>query len=662
MNLSKKDKSFILLIVAVIVIFYSLYSLFSYLFFSATFYKSEVSNLFQSQQSSSSQTWLNTSRPIEISDLKNRVILLNFWNHDCLDCEYISLKIKKLEHLYGNSLTIIGVYSKESKNIDDEKSQIVKSILKNNVTYPVIIDNDLKISSSFDIKNIPALVLIDIHGKVKEIYNNEKDLSKIEDDIKNLIKKFKYSLNYKSLPLFFEKNTIADNVLNFPSKILYVKSFKYKSLEVPAVIIANSGDNNIIVSNLFGEVIAKIGSKKVGFTDGNFEEAAFNSPHGLLYNDGKLYVSDTGNNSLRQVDFETEKVTTLIGILGKKGEKLGKDSVSAQNFDLANPSDIEFFPNHNNIAIANLGTNQILSYNLKKQEISVLVGNGSEGNDDGKYPNNSTSLVSDIFSYNGKLYFIDLKSALLRVLDESFNVKTLIDGKEIGKLNNPSGLFVDDTGVYITDSSNNMIKKYEFSSGKISNFIGSKKNGDGLGSASETEFNEPNGITSDLHNFYVSDSGNNRILSINRGNLKSDLLDVIPPLKFSKEGFLEYLPNMQKIENVEIAEDKEIKVEIDLEEGWKINEKGPSFLNLLEITGEKKANLLASFDWNAVKTGNIKLSKLHSKNNYVLQGVIYYCEDKQNSLCYVKSYEQKLIAISDSKNEKIIIKLDYNRL
>ena len=52
----------------------------------------------------------------------------------------------------------------------------------------------------------------------------------------------------------------------------------------------------------------------------------------------------------------------------------------------------------------------------------------------------------------------------------------------------------------------------------------------------------------------------------------------------------------------------------------------------------------------------MKLPKLDSKKNYLLQGVIYYCEDKQNSLCYVKSYEQKVVA-SDEKNVLIGLEL-----
>ena len=133
----------------------------------------------------------------------------------------------------------------------------------------------------------------------------------------------------------------------------------------------------------------------------------------------------------------------------------------------------------------------------------------------------------------------------------------------------------------------------------------------------------------------------------------------MPALKLSKNGFLQYLPNLQKSDNVTVAEGKEISVKINVKKSWKINEKGPSFINLLELKSDNKADLLASFDWNEIKEENIRLSKLTSGKDYTLQGVIYYCENKKNALCYVKSYEQKIKADNDEKSDEIIIELDY---
>jgi hypothetical protein len=58
-----------------------------------------------------------------------------------------------------------------------------------------------------------------------------------------------------------------------------------------------------------------------------------------------------------------------------------------------------------------------------------------------------------------------------------------------------------------------------------------------------------------------------------------------------------------------------------------------------------------------VKKKEMKFPKLKSGKNYLLQGTIYYCEDKKNSLCYIKSYEQEIIADDDEKGAEIGIEI-----
>lgn len=217
-------------------------------------------------------------------------------------------------------------------------------------------------------------------------------------------------------------------------------------------------------------------------------------------------------------------------------------------------------------------------------------------------------------------------------------MKTLAN-KDAG-LQHPLGLSVDDTGAYVVDSFNNKIRKFDFNSKQLRDFAGSK-----IG------FDEPDGIVAVLDRFYVVDTNNNRVLAVNRGNSEAEVLDVMPPLRLPKEGFLEYLPNLHSLEKISVKKDEEIAFKIEMKDGWKINGEGPSFVNLLELTSEKQADMVASFDWNSIKNKEMKLPKLSSGKNYLLQGTIYYCEDKKGALCYVKSYEQNMSADGDGASE-----------
>lgn len=664
-KLSSKDKSLILLVISCLIVLWALYSLFSYLFFTSTFKISDANKLIIQD---GKQQWINTSRPLEINDLKDRVILLDFWTYACVNCINILPEIKKLEKEYGSKLTVIGVHSGKFEN-EKKFPSIVKAVLKHDITHPVVDDSDQKIWNNFGVNAWPTLVLINPHGNVEEIYVGEDEAKKIPKDVKKLISKYKYQINRDALPIVLEKNKVAQHVLHYPTKIAYAAYFPYKSHNAPALFIANTGKNNVLAVSLTGEIIAQIGSGKDDFEDGSFDNTSFSAPQGLLYKDEKLYVADSGNHAIREINFREEKVTTIVGT-GRRGSIISAPQpITASDVSLSSPTDIEFYPDAGKLAIANSGSHQILEYDLNKQTISVLAGTGVEGIADGTPTQNNLAQTSDLAVYDGKLYFIDAESSSLRVLSKDGNVKTLIgkglfdfghqDGKkDVALMQHPLGFMIDDTGIYISDSFNHRIRKYRVSTGEIQDLLGAQK-GDGTGSKDKTSFDEPEGIISVHDRFYIADTNNNRILVVNRNKLNSELLDVMPQLKLPKEGFLEYLPNLHHGADIAVASNKEIALNIDFKKGWKINDLGPSFINLLEIVSEDEANLLATFDWNMIKNDKLTLPKLVEGKNYVLQATIYYCETRKNALCHISSYERKIKARDGEKNNKIAIELFY---
>lgn len=663
MKLSQKDKSLVLLIIAVLVMLWGIFSFFSFIFFSATSKISDINKVIVAEN----KEWFNVSRPLEISDLKDRVILLDFWTYACVNCIHTLPEIKRIEKEFGNKVVVIGVHSAKFNN-EKDSAEIRKAILRYDISHPVVNDSELKIWDNFSVKSWPTFILINPHGNVVETYTGEEGAVLAKKHLRKLVSKFKYQINRDPLPTLLESNNLVGNVLNFPTKLEYTSDFSYKNHHAPALFIANSGKNNIIAASLSGNMIAKIGIEKDGFEDGSFGAAAFNAPQGLLYDSGKLYIADTGNHALRVVDFKTGIVSTLIGS-GERGEALA-GVLEAKDVDLSSPTALEFFPDKNHIAIANSGTHQILSYDINKNMLSVLAGNGEEGIDDGGIENNSLAQTADMSAYGKKLYFVDSETSSLRVLDEKGIVSTLI-GQDLFKfgyengtkdkalMQHPLGLMVDDTGAYISDSFNHIIRKYDFASKTIRNLVGARKRGEDVGSANKTQFDGPEGIVATLGNFYIADSNNNRIIAVNRASLNAEILDIMPPLKLNKESFVEYLPNLQKMELIKVKSDADISLTIDVNKGWKINEMGPSFINLLELVKDHQANLVTSFDWNMIKGKSLTLPKLTDGKEYILQGTIYYCEDKKNALCYVKSHEQKITADSDEKVVGVEVKLGY---
>ena len=54
--------------------------------------------------------WIN-SGPIALSELRGKIVLLDFWTFCCINCHHILPDLAKLEEKYKNELVVIGVHS-----------------------------------------------------------------------------------------------------------------------------------------------------------------------------------------------------------------------------------------------------------------------------------------------------------------------------------------------------------------------------------------------------------------------------------------------------------------------------------------------------------------------------------------------------------------------
>jgi DNA-binding beta-propeller fold protein YncE len=76
--------------------------------------------------------------------------------------------------------------------------------------------------------------------------------------------------------------------------------------------IADSFNNCVRRMDASGNVTTYAGSSTAGYQDGSTTSALFNKPADLGIYNGYLYVSDTHNNCIRQIDMTHLTVTTFI--------------------------------------------------------------------------------------------------------------------------------------------------------------------------------------------------------------------------------------------------------------------------------------------------------------------------------------------------------------
>lgn len=131
--------------------------------------------------------WLN-SPPLTVEGLKGKVVLVDFWTYDCINCQRSLPYVNQWAKRYGKEgLVVIGVHTPElahEKNLANVRRQ-VKAL---GIEYPVAVDNDFKIWHAFDNQAWPAHYFFDATGKVRYSHWGEGRYDAQEQVIQALLK------------------------------------------------------------------------------------------------------------------------------------------------------------------------------------------------------------------------------------------------------------------------------------------------------------------------------------------------------------------------------------------------------------------------------------------------------------------------------------------
>ncbi|MCY1413271.1 Protein DipZ [compost metagenome] len=134
--------------------------------------------------------WLN-SLPLNNESLRGKVVLVDFWTYDCINCQhslpYVIDWAKKYEK---DGLVVIGVHTPEygyEKIIGNVRNEVAKL----GINYPVAIDNNYAIWRAFDNQYWPAHYFIDAKGQVRYSHFGEGRYESQEKVIQQLLEEAK---------------------------------------------------------------------------------------------------------------------------------------------------------------------------------------------------------------------------------------------------------------------------------------------------------------------------------------------------------------------------------------------------------------------------------------------------------------------------------------
>ena len=111
--------------------------------------------------------WIN-SGPIDLRQLKGKIVLLDFWTYCCINCHHVLPDLAKLEEKYTNELVVIGVHSAKF-DAEKDTENIRRKVAEYRIKHPVVNDADQVIWDRFGVESWPTLVLIDPDGELRRL-------------------------------------------------------------------------------------------------------------------------------------------------------------------------------------------------------------------------------------------------------------------------------------------------------------------------------------------------------------------------------------------------------------------------------------------------------------------------------------------------------------
>ena len=132
------------------------------------------------------QEWIN-SGPLSMEGLRGKVVLIDFWTYSCINCIRTLPYLRTWYERYADDgLVIVGVHTPEF-HFEKVYENVVQATKDDEVTWPVVQDNDFAVWQSYENRFWPAKYLVDQDGVVRYTHFGEGKYGETEEWIRRLL-------------------------------------------------------------------------------------------------------------------------------------------------------------------------------------------------------------------------------------------------------------------------------------------------------------------------------------------------------------------------------------------------------------------------------------------------------------------------------------------
>jgi sugar lactone lactonase YvrE len=261
-----------------------------------------------------------------------------------------------------------------------------------------------------------------------------------------------------------------------------------------------------------------------GSMDGLASTARFSAPSGLAFAPGTgLYISVPNSRTIRLLS--GNMVSTVAGVLGVPGAADGVGLAAT----FRRTTGVAFDPGTNRLYLADETNHSIRSFDIVSNEVATVTGHAPQfGSDDGvgagvrfNFPMGLAYVASEQLVYvadrrNHTIRVVELATGTVETIAGGVGQSGFVDGVGLeARFSQPSGVAFDGTYIYIVDTLNHAIRRYDRTTGAVTTLAGAGTAGftDAIGTMAR--FNYPRAIAEDgAGNLYVGDVSSHTIRKV----------------------------------------------------------------------------------------------------------------------------------------------------
>lgn len=134
-------------------------------------------------------TWLN-GETTKSELVGEKPTLIHFWSISCHLCKEAMPDVNNFRDQYKDELNVVAVHMPRSED-DTNLEEIKKVATEHDITQPIFVDSELKLSDAFENQYVPAYYVFDKDGQLRHFQAGGSGMKMLEKRVNRVLDEMK---------------------------------------------------------------------------------------------------------------------------------------------------------------------------------------------------------------------------------------------------------------------------------------------------------------------------------------------------------------------------------------------------------------------------------------------------------------------------------------